>query len=531
MRRTLQVITAALSVSAATLLPHSPATAGTGAAGAGTTRSINWSPCEDDPTAECGTLPVPIDWARPGGPTIDLALARRKATDPAARIGSLVINPGGPGGSGVEAIIGEYQMTFSDEINRKFDIVGFDPRGIARSHPVVCSTDLLAQMPDPIMKSQADFTARLAYNRRLRDDCRARTGPLFDHVDTLSVARDLDAIRAALGERKLTYYGISYGTLIGQVYAETFPRNFRALALDSTMDHTLGTRAFLDTEAATVQDSFNEFVAWCERTSTCALHGKDIRAFWAGLLARAERGELHFPGYPDVPLNQSSLIALATSGFYGPFWAELADLLVAIDTGAEPSARAEQGQLMKLLAPRPMQEEVTGYSPPVFCEDYLLPIRDFREYATHLRRSARLAPDMRISPLAISFTAACLGRRAPIPNPQHRLHVRTNTPLLLGNALHDPATAYPWAVHTAMQLGRSGVLLTYEGWGHGIYGRGDCTTGAFDRYLVSLALPARGSRCPAVPPTEVTSLHRSPIHVPSGPIPGMPGIPGWTFGS
>ncbi|WP_433252496.1 alpha/beta hydrolase [Streptosporangium sp. CA-135522] len=515
MRRNIPLLALPLVVITA-LLPLAPAGAAGGATAGGAT--ITWTACPEDPTAECGTLAVPIDRADPGGSTVEVALARRKATDPAARIGSLLINPGGPGGSGVDfAIYGKGY--FSQEITRRFDIVGFDPRGVARSHPIVCSTDLLGQAPSPIMKSQADFDGWLAYNRRLRDDCRARTGPLYDHADTLSVVRDLDAIRAALGEDKLSYYGVSYGTLIGQQYAETFPRRVRALALDSNMDHSVGTGEFLDTQATAAQDSFDEFVAWCDRDDGCALHGKDVRAFWAGLRARAERGELHFPGEPDVPLTQMDLLGLAFGSFYGPDWSALAEFLLAVDTGAglPPGSPARSVR---------RDAEVTAFPAQIFCEDYLLPVRGYREYAAHLRRSARIAPDMRFGPPAASLTALCLGQPAPIPNPQHRLRVHGSAPLLMGNALHDPATGYDWAIGTARQLGRQAVLLTYEGWGHGIYGRGECTTGAIDGYLVSLTLPARGTRCPAVPPTALRA-QRQPWPRPSGPLPN---VPGWTYG-
>ncbi|MEZ0075026.1 alpha/beta fold hydrolase [Planotetraspora sp. GP83] len=478
--------------------------------------AIAWAACPEDPAVECGTLAVPIDWARPGGPTVDLALARRKATDPAARIGSLLINPGGPGGSGVLfAFLGNHY--FSEEITRRFDLVGFDPRGVARSHPVVCSIDVLSQAPNPIMKSQSEFDGWLTYDQRLRDDCRSRTGPLYDHVDTLSVVRDLDAIRAALGEDKLSYYGISYGTLIGQQYAEQFPRRVRALALDSNMDHSLGTTAFLATEAATVQDSFDEFVAWCDRDESCALHGKDVRKVWAGLLARAERGELPSPDDPSVPLTALDLIGTAFRKFYEPSWADLANLLNALDTGAPVPAELSAMTTRRNAA----TEDVAEFPSQVFCEDYRLPIRDYREYAAHLRLAARVAPDMRFSPLAFGLTPFCLGQTR-IPNPQHALRVHGSAPLLLGNSVHDPATAYSWAVDAARQIGREGVLLTYEGWGHGIYGHGECTRGAIDRYLVSLTLPARGTRCPAVPLADV-SAQREAWPRPSGPLPDLPG--------
>ncbi|MGN9846230.1 alpha/beta fold hydrolase [Nonomuraea sp. H19] len=488
------------------LLPVAPASAAD---------AISWAPCEEDPTAECGTLAVPVDWNNPGGETFELALARRKATDPAARTGSLVINPGGPGGSGVDAVLQNW-LGFTPELTSRFDVVGFDPRGVGRSHPIRCSLELARQAPDPLsLKSQADFDALLAYNERYRQDCRARTGPLFDQVHTGNVIRDLDALRAALGDDKLTYYGVSYGTLIGQLYAERFPQRVRALALDSNMDHSLGTTAFLDTESWTSQDSFNEFVAWCGRTTSCALHGRDIRGLWKELLARAERGELHLPGRPEIPLSKLGLISQAFGAFYGPAYKELAEFLVALESG-DQTARAI------LTPPAAKSEEVINDATQVFCLDYAVPVRDYREYARHLRRSAAIAPDMLVSAAAHPITAACLGTPTPVPNPQHRLRVSGTPTLLLANALHDPATGYPWAVNAALQIGREARLLTYEGWGHGVYGRGECPTLAFDRYLTSLTVPGKGARCPAVPPAELTAQRTRTF---PGP---MPGLPGWT---
>ncbi|WP_063780883.1 alpha/beta hydrolase [Nonomuraea sp. SBT364] len=504
MRRPVLILSLLLTL-VVSLSPVAPAAASAGA--------IAWVPCAEDPAAECGTLTVPVDWREPRGETFELAVARRRASDPAARIGSLVINPGGPGGSGVDAVVQGW-LGFTPEITSRFDVVGFDPRGVARSHPIMCSVELLLQAPDPLsIKDQAGFDALLAHNRRYRDDCRARTGPLFDHADTGSVVRDLDALRAALGDDKLTYYGISYGTLIGQLYAERFPRRVRALALDSNMDHSLGTRGFLDSETWTAQDSFDEFAAWCGRTATCALHGRDVRALWADLLARAGRGELSLPGRPEVKLSRFDLIYEAFGAFYGPAFKQLAEFLAALDSGAA-TARAI------LTPPSATAGQAVNDPTRVLCLDYLLPVRDHREYERHLRRSERIAPDMLASPLGFSVTASCLGTEAPIPNPQHRLRVDGAPPLLLGNALHDPATGYPWAKSTARQIGREARLITYEGWGHGVYGRGDCPTRAIDGYLVSLDPPDRGARCPAVPPAEVSLLRDRP---PTGPIPGLPG--------
>ncbi|RBQ18408.1 alpha/beta hydrolase [Spongiactinospora rosea] len=447
---------------------------------------LAWSPCPEDASAECATLTLPVAWNATRGPTFDLAVARRRATDPARRIGALVINPGGPGGSGVDAVL-RNSLGFTPLLRSRFDLVGFDPRGVGRSHPLLCSRDLAARAPDPLMRTQADFEARLAHNARYARDCRARTGPLYDHVDTGSVVRDLDALRAALGEERLTYYGVSYGTLIGQLYAERYPGRVRALALDSNMDHDLDTTAMFDTDTWTTQDSFDEFAAWCAAAKECALHGRDVRALFADLRARAERGELHVPGAPEERLTLLPLLLRTFSDFYGPDWTHLAEFLRALDEG-DDGDKSDKA---------PAAEEEFNDATQVICQDYALPVRDQRDFERHLRRMARIAPDMRMTPISVSLIVACLGQPMPVPNPQHRLRVSGTPPLLLVNALHDPATGYPWALSTARQIGREARLLTYDGWGHVVYGRGECATGAVDRYLISLALPRWGAHCPA----------------------------------
>jgi pimeloyl-ACP methyl ester carboxylesterase len=426
---------------------------------------------------------VPIDWAHPDGPAFGLAVARRKATDPGARVGSMVFGPGGPGDSGVDRVVSGISR-FSPEISRRFDIVSFDPRGVGRSNPVTCSGDLLAQRPSPEFESQADFDATLAYNQRLRGDCRARTGPVFDHLDTAGTVQDLEAIRAALGEAELTFHGSSYGTLLGAQYAETYPHQVRAMVLESVMDHSVSTtRDFLRSEAAAAQDSFNEFVKWCGSDSNCALHGRDVRTVWQGLLARAERGELENPAKPGTPLSSADLVnGIAFKKFYD---AEYAGLATAI-AGMEAS---------RPLPSSPTSVAALPPTTPVFCSDWHLPVHDYREYASLVHVMNKTAPDLPYL-LPIHMTAACLG--APTANPQHRLEAHGAPPILVSNALHDPATGYPWAVSVARQLRRSGVLLTYEGQGHGSVTSGPCMENAVDSYLIDLTVPPRGTSCPAV---------------------------------
>ncbi|MFF0339742.1 alpha/beta hydrolase [Kribbella sp. NPDC004875] len=464
------------AVTGAVLLGVATAGLATLPAAATTTSTIQWTDCKpegkDDPAevlgSQCATLRLPVDWRDPGGPTFDLAIARRTAKTPSERVGVLVFGPGGPGDSGVDRIKTGISR-FSTDLQDRFDIVSLDPRGVARSNPVKCSTDLLAKQPSPIMKSAADFRTTLAYNRQLASDCRRNTGPLYDHIDTWQTVRDVDAIRRALGESTISFHGSSYGTLLGAQYAETYPSHVRAMVLESVIDHsTATTRAFIDDQATAAQDSFDEFVKWCDAATACAVHGRDIHALWAGQLAKSA---------DPFKLSYSVFRLL-----YEPQWSALADMLAS----ATPEKKAAATGL-------------TSYPLAVFCQDWNLPVRDYREYAAHLQRTARNNQDMRY-PGPLMAVSICLGS-PPANNPQHQLKVHgLETPVLVANAIHDPATGYSWAQSVTRQLGRYGVLLTYEGWGHGSYGKSPCMQSTIDDYLISREVPERGSSCAAVPP-------------------------------
>jgi pimeloyl-ACP methyl ester carboxylesterase len=422
-----------------------------------------------DSLVECAKLTLPVDWSEPHGATFELAVARRPVRDASKRIGTLVFGPGGPIDSGVERV--RRGDRFSSEIFEKFDIVSFDPRGVGRSAAPHCSPDPYKLRLSGPLTSQAAFDATVDANRALWDACRP-TSPVFDHADTLSTVRDLDALRQALGESRLTFHGSSYGTLLGQQYAERFPGRVRAIVLESVFDHSLDVSAFVRTQAMALQDSFDEFVSWCDGTNDCVLRGRDVRATWAEVLRRADRGE--YPG--NTPFD---IAALPLGALRDPNWPAFAAAIVSLhDDGVAPPP----GNLPLATA--------------VFCADWPVPVRDHAEYAGLVRQAAAVAPDVRYG-AGLLAVHACLGWPTPVRNPPHDLHVVGGPKLLLINALHDPRTGYEWAVNVAAQLGRHGRLVTYEGWGHGSYQRTPCTTAVVDRYLVDLELPERGARCAA----------------------------------
>ncbi|MFI5892649.1 alpha/beta hydrolase [Actinoplanes sp. NPDC051513] len=451
---------------------------------------VEWKACPEDAKVECGTMRVPADWANPLGPTVMLTIARRPALDPAERIGTLVVNPGGPGGSAVNFTF-DAPTFFSEELRKHFDIVGMDPRGVGRSTPILCSQDLVDETPSPLVGDEREFAALIDYNRRLAADCRARTGPVFGHVDTLSVVRDVDALRAALGEEKISFYGASYGSLMGEQYAEQYPDRLRALVLDGVMDHSVSVGTFLVQETDAAQDSFDEFVAWCARDQTCVLRGQDIPALWAGLVERAAAGTLENPYARPEKLRVSDLTTAAFAAFYQPEWYSFAYYLKDA-AGLAVTARK---------APPPEVDIVDHSFPPVICSDWYLPITGFPDLRRRLAILRARAPQMLASPLAINSVAACLGWPSAPPNPQKPFAPSPGMPpvLLIGSE-HDPATTYIWAERMARQLGPLASLVTYEGWGHVVYDHSTCVSGAADAYLIGLTRPADGTICPAVEP-------------------------------
>ncbi|MEV4708607.1 alpha/beta hydrolase [Actinoplanes sp. NPDC049316] len=463
------------------------ATTAAGPARAARAGLSGWKPCAEDRTAQCATMTAPVDWANPYGPSVRIALARRPATDPAHRIGTLIVNPGGPGGSGVDFAL-DSPWFFSPQLRRRFDILGFDPRGVARSSPVRCSAALLAAGPSVAISTSRGYGATVAYNRRLAADCARLSGPVFGHADTLSVARDMDAIRAELGERTISFYGVSYGTLLGAQYAERYPARVRALALDSVMDHSAGTEAFLTTETAAAQDSFDEFAAWCARSTECALHGRDVRTVWARLLDRARRGVLSDPYDPSYRLTEYDLLSVAFGSFYDPQWHALAAYLL------EAAANGRSRRTREAFT------EVEHSFPAVFCDDWSMPLAGWPGLRDRLAALAARNPQMPVSPLALTSVTGCLGWPLPADNPQRTPALLRTGPVLLINARHDPATPYAWARTVATQLGPRASLVTYDGWGHTVYGRSACVTAAVDRYLLTVRPPAAGSSCPAVEP-------------------------------
>ena len=207
----------------------------------GGSATIGWSKCyAKQGPFQCGTVQVPLDYDSPNGATISLAVIRLQATDPAHRIGSLLLNPGGPGGSGVDYVLGAGPFLYTDEVRARFDLVGFDPRGIARSTALRCFGNdrqwAPLFLPIAFPSNPAEEQLWMDADLYLDSACAQRGGRIADHMSTANVARDLDVLRQAVGDAKLNYAGVSYGTFLGQTYANMFPNRIRTMIIDGVLD-------------------------------------------------------------------------------------------------------------------------------------------------------------------------------------------------------------------------------------------------------------------------------------------------------
>lgn len=479
--------------------------------------ALTWSPCEEGQRGECTTVQVPVDWNNPNGEKLGIAIGRLRATEPEHRIGVLFAAPGGPGGSGIDRYVLTTHQLNSGDLGKRFDIVTWDQRGVGRSNEVKCSAALLAQWPGSYPSSEQQYRDLLAYNAKLGADCRRHTGPVFDHVDTKSAVRDLDAIRAALGEQKISFYGASYGTQVGQQYAELFPNRVRAMTIDSNMDHSLTSAGrYIATATEDLEGSFNAFADWCARTANCPLHGQDVRALWDGLHAKAEAGTLTDPS-DGQPVSADGLRGELFGAMYSPSasWYGIATRLRSLAGAGTTVSRQPSATTGS--------EELAGNSyQAIWCQDWKWQVNGHRDLLAYRDQAAAIAPHTKLSPFWSDVTS-CLGWPARVRNPQHRLSIRNTPTILIVKSAADVATPQAWNFAVAKQI-RNSVLLSYDGIGHGQYFRSTCAQGHIEKYLIDLVTPAPGTHCAPVYPTappapalaataEAADAAARPVHV------------------
>ena len=480
--------------------PRSGRTSSASPGASSPTATVQWSPCPDvwkgtldkapaNVTYDCGTLKVPQDWAAPdGGKTFDLALVRARAAGQRDRVGSLLINPGGPGAEGIGYAV--YRSVFLPaEIVRRFDIVGFDPRGVGKSAPVKCFSDAdldanFSADPDPV--SDEAFANAVAIARRLAQACGEKFGDLLRLYSTEQTARDMDAIRAAVGDRQLTYLGYSYGTLLGAVYAQLFPKNVRALVLDGAVDPTLPSETSAEQQAQGFELAFDNFVKWCAATKDRCPIAPDARAAVLKALKDARSTPVRENG--RVATAGWVFTAIVSSLYSQAGWPILAN---AIDQLAKGRATG-----VFLLADSYADRGQDGHFSNLFdanatinCTDDDHP--DTVERIRTLQSQWRAKYPLFGAPIALNLICAQWpGKHDPYPAGP----ATGAPPIVVVGTTGDPATPYEQSFALARMLG-VGKVVTWRGEGHTAYPKTSCVTDAVNRYLVDLKVPADNLTC------------------------------------
>ena len=457
------------------------------------TGALDWTDC--GAPFECATLQVPIDYANPQGSSIGLALIRLPASDPSSRIGSLLTDPGGPGASGVD-FVRSAQTVFSADLRAHFDIVGFDPRGVERSSPIECldgpATDQLYEL-DPTPDTPAERQAIIDATKAFDAACEAHSGELLPHMTTADAARDMDRIRAAVGDRKLTYLGFSYGTFLGTVYAGLFPTQVRALALDGAIDPTLTFEQGSISQAKGFAVAFQHFLADCASRPSCEFyHGGKPQPAFDALMASIDAHPL-----PATFLKDPRPVGtwLATTGVIEALYAK--QLWPLLAQGLALAERGDGSILLYLADQYSMRQPDGTYKNllsafvAVNCVDYLSP-SDISGYEALLPKLKQASPEFGEATLYESLQ--CLYWPVRATKDPGVIKAEGAPPILVVATTGDPATPYEQGVALAKELS-SGVLLTRVGDGHTAYGESACIDAKVDAYLIDLTVPPDKTTC------------------------------------
>jgi pimeloyl-ACP methyl ester carboxylesterase len=455
-------------------------------------QSLTWEECGNG--FDCTDVTVPLDWEEPDGESITLAVKRRAAGD--EPVGSLLINPGGPGGSGVQ-LVESVPLMFSAELLDGYDIVGFDPRGVGASTPVECVSDAELdeiRAEDFDTSTEEGLAAFAASADELAAACEKNSGELLAHVDTVSAARDLDVLRHLLGEPRLDYLGYSYGTHLGAVYAELFPENVGRMVLDGAMDPSLGSDGIVRGQAEGFERAIRAYAEDCLAGEGCPLSGDvdDAVGQVQDLLELASHTPL------ETGTERELTAPLMFSGIIMPLYDDAYWMLLT--SALDAAMNQQDGSQLLVLADLAAEREEDGSyltnsneaNIAINCIDYPVEggTKEWREQAAELEKiSPTFGPALSYGDVTCAaWPYEARVERAPVS-------AAGADPIVVIGTTGDPATPYAWAEQLAEQL-ESGVLVTYEGEGHTAYGRaGDCITGAVDGFLLEGTVPEDGLVC------------------------------------
>ncbi|MFI6325723.1 alpha/beta hydrolase [Nonomuraea sp. NPDC050556] len=451
--------------------------------------TVAWATCTDligpdtkpvpaDPSVECGKLAVPLDYAKPDGEKIELALVRVKATGD--RLGSLVFNFGGPGGGGVDTLAMARRAFAS--LGTRYDLVSFDPRGVDRSAPVTCGGDL-----DKYLNADLNDDAMA---KDFAETCGKKSGKLLPHVGTVNATHDLDRIRAALGEETLNYFGMSYGTHLGAFYATKYPKKVGRFVLDAAIDPTVTFEERALIQVGGFKHAFEAFA------KDCVAQGCDLGANEAAVLGTVQRLLKTVDSKPVKVGGRELTYTMAQTGVLAALYAKAAWPVLEQSVAA---ALKGDGSGLLSMADMYMGRRPDGSYTTLMTSVWAINCVDNVE-----RPSAAVVDQVeeqtrKLFPVMASGGLGSVCRHWPVAGSDEakKIDASGSAPIVVVGGKGDPATPYEWAGKLTAQL-KTGVLVTYEGEGHGAYLSGSaCVMRLVDTYLLTGKLPPTNSDCPA----------------------------------
>ncbi|MBZ6132916.1 alpha/beta hydrolase [Streptomyces olivaceus] len=464
-------------------------------------QKLGWRDC-GVPGFQCATMKAPLDYAKPTDGDVRLAVARKKATGPGKRLGSLLVNPGGPGGSAIGYLQQYAGIGYPEKVRAQYDMVAVDPRGVARSEPVECldgrEMDAFTRT-DATPDDERETDELVDAYKDFAEGCGKDAPKLLRHVSTVEAARDMDVLRAVLGDEKLNYVGASYGTFLGATYAGLFPERAGRLVLDGAMDPSLPARRLNLEQTQGFETAFQSFAKDCAGRSDCPLGGKGTTPDQAGRNLTSFFDDLDAKPLPAGDADGRRLTeSLATTGVIAAMydeaaWQQLREALTS-------AMKKKDGAGLLVLSDSYYEREADGsYSNLMFanaavnCLDLPAAFSSPDQVREALPEFEKASPVFGEG-LAWASLNCTYWPVQPTGEP-HRIKAAGATPIVVVGTTRDPATPYRWAEALADQLS-SGRLLTYEGDGHTAYGRGStCIDSAIDTYLLTGTAPKDGKRC------------------------------------
>lgn len=481
---------------------RSAASASAGLPASLTSQKLDWQPCPAPSTAqgggaapgklpdgtawECANLKVPLDHAKPAGDTIDLALIRAKAEGGGKRIGSLVFNFGGPGASGVATLPGYAEAR---SLRSHYDLVSFDPRGVGNSAGVTCLSD---KELDEQRAETHDLAGTAEQNKQTAAACAKKSGKVLPHVGTESAARDMDLIRQALGDTKLHYFGISYGTELGGVYAHLFPKHVGRTVLDAVVDPTQDAVQESLGQARGFQLALDNYLAHCVKTpGTCPYRSpEDGHRRITDLLTKTGKQPLPTKSGRKLTKEQA-VMGIVRTLYSKEAWPALSVSLSEAEQGS--------GDTLLMLADEYLGRDGKGHYNNSQSASAAINCADTKQRATPKEVQAKLPEFRKASPVFGELTATgllgCTGWPVTGKGDTPDVSAQGAPIVVIGNA-GDPATPVAGARKMAEKLGKGvGMLLTVKGEGHGTYGVNQCATEAVNGHLLDGKVPADGTVC------------------------------------